>query len=344
MNSVYSPGTTFQAIPRQWSTMSGSALLHAAVIGGVVLLAGAAAGIVAPPVETDLTFVHVVPKVPLELPKSLPPVVKREVRFVETPPTPEPPKPEPVEEKVIARAEPAPTPEPPAEKAIEPPKVKPKELTVGSFDPTGNSTRAPEAAREVVKAGFDAAAARTPDLKMATAAVGGFEQARGPARTGTDRPNVVGDAGFGAGVSTGKGRGGAGGVVTSGGFGAATSGGGGGRPVGAVKTSAFDERAEQKTVQAVRQAPRETPIEILSKPTPVYTDEARAMKIEGEVLLEVEFGADGNITVMRIVRGLGHGLDEAAMRAVRSMRFKPAQRDGEAVDIRTTVNIVFRLA
>jgi TonB family protein len=344
MNSVYSPGTSFQAIPRQWSTMSGSALLHAAVIGGVVLLAGAAAGIVSPPPETDLTFVHVVPKVPLELPRSLPPVVKREVRFVETPkPEVEPPK--PVEEKVIAKAEPTPpTPEPPAEKAIEPPKVKPRELTVGSFDPTGNSTRAPEAAREVVKAGFDSQAARTPDMKLASAAVGGFEQSRGPARTGTDRPNVVGDAGFGAGVSTGKGRGGAGGVVTSGGFGAATSGGGGGRPAGTVRTSAFDERAEQKTVQAVRQAPRETPIEILSKPTPAYTDEARTMKIEGEVLLEVEFGAGGDITVLRVVRGLGHGLDESAMRAVKSMRFKPAQRDGEAVDVRTTVNIVFRLA
>jgi TonB family protein len=323
--------------------MSGSALLHVAVIGGVVLLAGAAAGIVAPPVETDLTFVHVVPRVPLELPKSLPPVVTREVRFVE-PPKPDVEPPKPVEEKIVAKAEPTPPrPEPPAEKAIEPPKVT-KTVTVGSFDPTGNSTRAPEAAREVVKAGFDSAAARTPDMKMATAAVGGFEQARGPARTGTDRANVVGDAGFGAGVSTGRGRGGAGGVVTSGGFGSATAGGGGGRPAGTVKASAFDERAEQKTVQAVRQAPRETPLEILSKPTPVYTDEARTMKIEGEVLLEVEFSAEGDITVLRVVRGLGHGLDESAMRAVRSMRFKPAQRDGEAVDIRTTVNIVFRLA
>jgi TonB family protein len=343
MNSVYSPATSFQPIPRRWGTLSGSALLHGAVIGGVVALAGAAAGIVAPPDNTELTFVHVVPTVPLELPRNLPPVVKREVRFVETPPEVEPPK--PVEEKIVVRAEPTPpTPEPPAEKAIDPPKPKPRDLTVGSFDPTGNSTRAPEAARPVVTAGFDSAAARTPDMKMATAAVGGFDQSKGPARTGTDRPNVVGDAGFGAGVSTGRGRGGAGGVVTSGGFGSATGGGGGGRPAGTVKASAFDEKAAQQAAQPVRQARVETPLEILSKPTPAYTDEARTMKIEGEVLLEVEFTAAGEVRVMRIVRGLGHGLDESAMRAVKSMRFKPAQRNGEAIDFITTVNIVFRLA
>lgn len=344
MNSVYSPATTFQPIPRRWSTLSGSALLHGTVIGAIVALAGAAAGIVAPPDNTDLTFVTVVPTVPLELPKKLPPVVTREVRFVETPPPDvEPPK--PVEEKIVARAEPTPpTPEPRAEKAIDPPKPKPRDLTVGSFDPTGNSTRAPEAARPIVTAGFDSAAARTPDMKMATAAVGAFEQSSGPARTGTDRPNVVGDAGFGAGVSTGRGRGGAGGVVTSGGFGSASVGGAGGRPAGTVKMTGFDEREQQKAVQPVRQARVETPLEILSKPTPAYTDEARTMKIEGEVLLEVAFTASGEVRVMRIVRGLGHGLDESAMRAVRSMRFKPAQRNGQPIDFVTTVNIVFRLA
>jgi TonB family protein len=341
--AIFSSARPAQRIPRPWSPMVGSGVVHVAAIGGVVLLAGAAAGIVAPPDETELTFVRVVPKVPLELPKNLPPVVKREVRFVE-PPKPDVEPPTPVEKTIVARAEPGPaTPEPPAERAIEPPKVQ-KTLTVGTFDPTGNSTRAPEAARPVVAAGFDSAAARTPDMKLATAAVGGFEQSRGPARTGTDRPNVVGDAGFGAGVSTGRGRGGAGGVVTSGGFGSATGGGGAGRPAGTVKTSVFDERAAQKTIQAVTQAPRETPIEILSKPTPAYTDEARQRRIEGEVLLEVEFTAASEVRVLRVLRGLGHGLDESATRAAAAMRFKPAQRDGHPVDVRTTLTIVFRLA
>jgi TonB family protein len=323
--------------------MSASAVLHAAGIGAMVVAAGSAAGIVAPPIDTNLTFVDVRPAPPLEVPKSLPPVVKRPITFIDTP-TPKV-EPLPAEEAVVAKTEPPPAPEPPGEKTLEPPAAAPRNVTVGSFDPTGNSTRAPEAARPVVSAGFDAAAARTPDMKMAAAAVGGFEHARGPARPGTDRPNVVGDAGFGAGVSSGRGRGGAGGVVTSGGFG--SGGGGGGTPAraaGAVKATDFDTRAEQQTAAPLRRTPTEIPLEILSKPTPAYTDEARAMRIEGEVLLEVEFGATGDIRVLRVIRGLGHGLDESATRAVQSMRFKPARHDGQAVDIRTTVNVVFRLA
>jgi TonB family protein len=88
----------------------------------------------------------------------------------------------------------------------------------------------------------------------------------------------------------------------------------------------------------------ETALEILSKPTPAYTDEARSLKIEGEVLLEVNFLAGGGVKVIRVVRGLGHGLDEAAIRAAEGMLLKPAQSAGYAVDFHTTVHIVFRLA
>ena len=56
----------------------------------------------------------------------------------------------------------------------------------------------------------------------------------------------------------------------------------------------------------------EQPVEILFKPTPAYTDEARALKLEGDVILEVEFSASQGILVLRVVRGLGHGLNEAA--------------------------------
>lgn len=62
------------------------------------------------------------------------------------------------------------------------------------------------------------------------------------------------------------------------------------------------------------------------------------------MILEVEFAASGDIRVLRVVRGLGHGLDEAAVRAVERMRFKPARRQGQPVDVRTTVDVVFRLA
>jgi TonB family protein len=87
-----------------------------------------------------------------------------------------------------------------------------------------------------------------------------------------------------------------------------------------------------------------TPVEILAKPTPVYTAEARARGIEGEVVVEVLFQASGQARVLRTLRGLGHGLDEAAVRAAEQIRFKPARRDGHAVDSSATVHIVFRLA
>jgi TonB family protein len=48
--------------------------------------------------------------------------------------------------------------------------------------------------------------------------------------------------------------------------------------------------------------------------------------------------------VNRVVRGLGHGLDEAAIAAANKMRFKPALRNGQAVDSTAVVHVVFQLA
>jgi len=87
-----------------------------------------------------------------------------------------------------------------------------------------------------------------------------------------------------------------------------------------------------------------TPVEILYKPTPAYTDEARKLSLEGEVLLEVMFRADGQLTVNRVLRGLGHGLDDAAVNAAGKIKFKPAQRNGTPVDSTAVVHVLFRLA
>jgi TonB family protein len=84
--------------------------------------------------------------------------------------------------------------------------------------------------------------------------------------------------------------------------------------------------------------------EILSKPVPTYTAEARHLRIEGEVLLEVVLEATGNVHVVRVVRGLGHGLDDEAMRAAAQIRFKPASRDGQPADSTVVLHIIFQLA
>ena len=112
-----------------------------------------------------------------------------------------------------------------------------------------------------------------------------------------------------------------------------------------MQTSGFDQRASAPTPPPVTLTkPIDRPVEIVFKPTPEYTDEARNARIEGTVSLELEFTASGDVRVLRVVRGLGHGLDEAAQRAALRIRFKPAQSDSGPVDSRATVHITFRLS
>ncbi len=141
------------------------------------------------------------------------------------------------------------------------------------------------------------------------------------------------------------------GTVASAGFGngIAPAGQGDGRSNGRgdrcrPAASAAQEVAKGQAGTAARTGPATTPVEIIFKPNPVYTEEARQLKLEGEVLLEVMFSANGQLHVNRVVRGLGHGLDEAAVAAANKMRFKPALRNGTPVDSTAIVHVVFQLA
>jgi TonB family protein len=96
--------------------------------------------------------------------------------------------------------------------------------------------------------------------------------------------------------------------------------------------------------QNVESAPAVQAVVILEKPNPVYTPEARRLGIEGEVLIQVVFPASGAVRVIRVSKGLGHGLDEAAVRAAQQIRFKPALQQGKPVDFPAIVHIVFQLA
>jgi len=79
-------------------------------------------------------------------------------------------------------------------------------------------------------------------------------------------------------------------------------------------------------------------------PDPQYTDEAREAKLQGKVTLRVLVGADGRASQIRIVQGIGLGLDERAEQAIRGWKFVPAH-DGarHAVPAWVTVEAVFRL-
>jgi TonB family protein len=236
---------------------------------------------------------------------------------------------------------PAPLPEAPkiAENTPPPelpkPPVPEKKITAGLFD-SGSSAKPTIKApvREVQTGGFGdpngVAGKSEAERKVTVAAVGGFDMPTGP--------------GNGNGAAGAHGRQG---VIASAGFGDGMAGAGSGdrNPRGGISTGGFGEAATAEAgPRRMSHVPASSGVEILSKPRPVYTQEARRMGIEGEVLLDVMFASSGDIRVLRIVRGLGHGLDEAAQQAAQRIRFNPAKKDGQPTDSNAVVHIVFALA
>lgn len=158
-------------------------------------------------------------------------------------------------------------------------------------------------------------------------------------------PALPGGPGYGNGTGGDKG---VRGTVASTGFGNGTANpppGGGKR--GSVQSSGFGDQtvaADAPKKKAASNDGAPTTVDILDKPRPEYTAEGRNLKIEGDVVLEIVFLSSGTVQVIRVVSGLGHGLDEAAIRAAQQIKFKPAKRDGQPVDFPARVRIEFRLA
>ena len=81
-----------------------------------------------------------------------------------------------------------------------------------------------------------------------------------------------------------------------------------------------------------------SPVEIISKPRPDYTKVRRKHSVEGEATLEVISTTAKQFLVVRVVSGLGYGLDE------QEIRFKRAQLGGQSIDSRAVEHIIFQLA
>jgi Gram-negative bacterial TonB protein C-terminal len=84
-------------------------------------------------------------------------------------------------------------------------------------------------------------------------------------------------------------------------------------------------------------------LEIISAPTPVYTEDALRKKIHGQVLLEADFPPEGPARFIRFVQRLDEGLDQAAIRATEQIVFKPAQERGRPVAVTALVRVDFNL-
>lgn len=254
---------------------------------------------------------------------------------------------------IVPREIRAPKPQP---QEIEPPKVVMNNLAPAVLKPTSG-------ARPVLIHTGDfqgSSAVPTVNAPIEKVQTGGFGDPNGLKPSDNSKPNgkliasTGGSFDMPVGAGQGNGSGGAKGIkgtVASADFGSgvATAGQGDGRRSGRgnVQTSGFgSQEIAQNTphIQRVDNGPPTTSVEITYKPNPVYTEEARNLKLEGEVLLEVQFAANGQLHVNRVVRGLGHGLDEAAVAAANKMRFKPAMRNGQAMDSTAVVHVVFQMA
>jgi protein TonB len=76
---------------------------------------------------------------------------------------------------------------------------------------------------------------------------------------------------------------------------------------------------------------------------PEYTKEALDAKLQGVVVLSAFVGVDGDLAEIKLVRGLGKGLDEKAVECVKQWRFSPGSNFGEPVPRRVQLEVSFRL-
>lgn len=117
-------------------------------------------------------------------------------------------------------------------------------------------------------------------------------------------------------------------------------------PSGRVVSAGFSSSFTSKARLAVhkKQEAALTPLVILSKPLPDYTPEAKRMKIQGYVTLKVRFTASGEVQVLDVISGLGHGLDHQAVIAAEHIQFTPEKRNGHPINDVTIIRVLFQLA
>ena len=154
---------------------------------------------------------------------------------------------------------------------------------------------------------------------VVTAAADPNNRAGVPSPTAPDAPSQGSGSGGGAGSGQGTGLGEGSGA----GIGPGSGGGTGGGPY--------------------RPGSGITPPQLLREVKPDFTDDARRRGVEGDVVLEIVVRSDGSVGEVKVVQGLGAGLDRRAIDAVRQWRFSPAKRFGTPVDVLVEVAVEFKL-
>ena len=294
--------------------------------------------------------------IPVAPPPPPPPKVKAVVPKVAPKPAPvEPPKLNPQQPHIFANLVAPKALKPKTEKVeIKDPDMSPKFEAV-KIDVKENGPKRPKEDVKVNNLGSGSAAPATVVAPVEKVQTGGFGDPNGVAGKGDPKhatnvarlgsPALPGGEGYGNGTG---GKEGIRGTVASTGFGNGTAipptGGKKGSVVSTGFANAADTTAEAPKKKQQNNGPADNAPTILEKPRPEYTAEGRSMKIEGDVVVDMVFLANGTVQINRVISGLGHGLDEAAVRSAQQIKFKPAKRAGESVDFPARVRIEFRLA
>ena len=349
MALTYTPGrTNFGPLPEPERSLA-SFLTSTAINGSILALflyIGATARHVIEEHKYEFTEL-IVPTTPPPPPKvKVPPPPKM-------PPPPEPPKIQLDTVRKIEMPKPKPEPKPiqmEAKLALPVVKEAPKPAIILAPQPKAALTAAMPAQDKSVKPStapvhlgqtFGATPNPNATRPATIAAIGNpYGGMQGPA---VAPHGVVGSAGIGNGLKSGSNAGVVGKVASAGIPGATGTGPAGnyGKVASAgIPAMAAPVAAAPKMVAA----PVSTTLEVISKPPPQYTNEARQLKVQGDVVLRVTFLATGQVVVQGVVHGLGHGLDEEARRVAQQIRFRPATRDGRPVDLTATITITFQLA
>jgi TonB family protein len=127
-----------------------------------------------------------------------------------------------------------------------------------------------------------------------------------------------------------------------------TGGGGGigtgrGSGIGVGKRAGFGAGDEAGTDGVFKVGGDVTAPELRVQVDPEYPEKARVQRLQGAVLLSIEVWPDGRAHNVRVERGLGLGLDERAVEAVREWEFEPGTKDGEPVRVACRVEVIFQL-
>jgi len=291
--------------------------------------------------------------VPVAPPPPPPPKIKAKAPPVQPKPEPEPVKLNPKQQHVFL------TPKALIQPKVQKVEAKAPEMTqvfeTAKIETTQAGPKKPKEDVKLNNLNTGSAAPATVKAPVDKVQTGGFGDPNGlagnPVAKKASNVNALGSPALPGGPGYGNGTGGDKGIrgtVQSTGFGNGTaippSGGG---KKGSVQTTGFGDQSAAAEAPKKKAASGDNPttsVDILDKPRPVYTAEGRSLKIEGDVVIELVFLANGTVQISRVVSGLGHGLDEAAVRAAQQIKFKPAKRESQPVDFPARVRIEFRLA